>query len=235
MSQQINLFNPIFLEQKKHFSAHTMLQSLGLILVGSFLVFGYAKFQISSLRKEADSTTSQLKVAQAQLVKVTTEYAGRQKSRLLEDEIQRAEGELKAQEQMLEVVKKGGFGNTRGYSEYMTAFARQSISGLWLTGFKIEGVANDIELTGSAMRADLVPSYINRLRHEAVMRGKSFSTLSMVVPEVDAISKANTTSASAAKRVPARYINFNLKSFNTPAEQGGADAALSSPAGVKNK
>ena len=32
MSQQINLFNPIFMKQKKYFSVTTMLQALGLIV-----------------------------------------------------------------------------------------------------------------------------------------------------------------------------------------------------------
>ena len=36
-------------------------------------------------------------------------------------------------------LKSGGIGNTKGYSEYFRAFARQSVSGLWLTGFDING------------------------------------------------------------------------------------------------
>ena len=34
MSQQINLYNPLFLEKKKYFSAVTMTQAIGLIVVG---------------------------------------------------------------------------------------------------------------------------------------------------------------------------------------------------------
>jgi hypothetical protein len=37
MSQQINLFNPLFLKQKKYFSTVTMLQALG------FYAYGYEK------------------------------------------------------------------------------------------------------------------------------------------------------------------------------------------------
>ena len=43
MSQQINLFNPLFLEKKKYFSAVTMTQALGLIVLGmaGFYTFAF--------------------------------------------------------------------------------------------------------------------------------------------------------------------------------------------------
>ena len=42
MSQQINLYNPIFLKQEKHFSARTMLQATGVVLLGAAGVCAYA-------------------------------------------------------------------------------------------------------------------------------------------------------------------------------------------------
>ena len=49
MSQQINLFNPVFLKQKKYFSVMTMLQALGLIVLGSIVFYGYAWYQVQQL------------------------------------------------------------------------------------------------------------------------------------------------------------------------------------------
>ncbi len=51
MSQQINLFNPVFLTQKKYFSVLTMLQALGLIVLGSALFYGYALYQVAQMSK----------------------------------------------------------------------------------------------------------------------------------------------------------------------------------------
>ena len=50
MSQQINLFNPIFLKQRKYFSLLAMLQALGLIVLGSLFLYGYALYQVEQLR-----------------------------------------------------------------------------------------------------------------------------------------------------------------------------------------
>ena len=66
MSQQINLFNPIFLKQEKHFSALTMAQGLGAIFLAAILFTAYTAYQLSSLQAEQKSVTAQLQLAKNQ-------------------------------------------------------------------------------------------------------------------------------------------------------------------------
>lgn len=209
MSQQINLFNPIFLKKKKYFSALTMAQGLGLILLGSIAVVMFAHVQLDTLKSETVSTAHQLKQTKAQLAKVAAEYPPRQKSKELDQEIAQVEAEIKQQKQALDIVLQGGVGNANGYSEYLRAFSRQIVGGLWLTGFRISGIDNQIELQGRALQPQLVPGYINRLKHEAVMQGKAFETLTMEVPEVDV---KNDVGGSGKQRALASYIEFTLRS-----------------------
>ena len=56
MSQQINLFNPIFLKQRKYFSLLTMLQALGLIVLGSLFFYGYALYQVEQFKHKGAPT-----------------------------------------------------------------------------------------------------------------------------------------------------------------------------------
>jgi hypothetical protein len=209
VSQQINLFSPIFLTQKKYFSAVTMAQGLGLVVLGSLLFFAYVYFQNAGLGKQAADTTRRLAQEQSRLERIGTEYAPRAKSRLLQQEIERAEAELKARGEVLALLKGGEFGRTRGFSEYLRAFARQTISGLWLTGFSIKG--NDMEIRGRALQADLVPAYIQGLKRETVMQGKAFATLQMALPKAEATGKDVPAAAP-------RYVEFTLQS----SEPGGA-------------
>lgn len=213
MSQQINLFNPIFLKREKYFSAITMLQGLGLILAGSILVMIYARAQLSSLEAEAKATAVRLKSTQAQLAKVTTTYGARPASKALEQEIRKVESDIRVQQQVLAVVHKGNFDRTQGYSEYFRALARQIVDGLWLTGFTIVGTGSGIELHGRALRPELVPEYINRLKREPVMEGKSFSALQMDMPLLDAAGKSEGSGVvKIAGRTPAGYLEFSLQS-----------------------
>jgi len=220
VSQQINLFNPIFLKQKKYFSAVTMVQALGLILVGAIALTSYVSVQLFTLQAEAENTNKQLRTAQAQLAKVTAEYAPKQKSKALESEVKEAEAKVLVLQRVFEVLKKGEFGNTDGYAEYFRALARQIDEGVWLTGFYVHGAGTELGLKGRALQPDLVPAYISRLKREPVMQGKSFAALEMQSGE----------SASAGKEKPggtagSGYIEFNLRSAGidkADAQQAGA-------------
>ena len=231
MSQQINLFNPVFLKKKKHFSALTMAQGLGLILLGSIAVLVYARLQLATLQTETLASANQLKQTRAQLAKVSAEYAPRQKNKTLDDEIARLEAEVKSQQQAFDIVQKGGVGNTRGYSDYLRAFSRQIVNGLWLTGFSISGAGNNIELRGRASQPQLVPSYISRLKQEPVMQGKTFDTLAMEVPQADAENK-NEAAGAGKQRSLAGYIEFALRSADEASPVAGQTAH---PSGAGNK
>jgi hypothetical protein len=207
VSQQINLFNPIFLKQKKHFSATAMAQALGLIVVGMILMAVYSEYRLAQLNKDAVENGKRLALAQEQMNKLKG-TAARQKSKALEDELQRAEVELKSLQQVFDTLQKGDFGNTKGYSEYMHAFSRQIIDGLWLTGFTLQGAGAGIGLRGRALQPELVPAYIGRLKREPVMQGKSFSMLEIQTPQVEQAANNN----QPAKRTPAAYVEFTLQS-----------------------
>lgn len=221
MSQQINLFNPIFQQQKKHFSALTMAQTLGVIVAGAIALAAYGRFQLSRLDQQFNASNAQLAAVQKQLEVFRAQAGTRQKSKALQDEVRKTEAEVKSLQLAFETLQKGEFGNTKGYSEYLRAFARQIIGGVWLTGFNISGAGADIGLQGRALQPELVPAYIGRLKNEPVMRGKSFAALEMQVPQVEQTEQAGKDSAAAVKRVPAKYIEFSLQSSVNPNQQAG--------------
>jgi Tfp pilus assembly protein PilN len=229
VSQQINLFNPVFLKQKKHFSARTMLQGLGMIFLGSVAVVIYAQ--------EAAATANRLKATQDQLTRVVTEYAPKKKSSTLEAEISQVEADIKARRQVIEQVQKGDLGNTKGYSAYFRALSQQIVNGIWLTSFRIDG--GEIELRGRALHPELVPEYIARLGREPVMKGKSFSTLEMHVPLVDkpARNEGAASASAGTQQVPANYIEFRLRSAESASARSDTAAGTADTAetGVTRK
>ncbi len=185
MSQQINLFNPIFLKQKKYFSVITMLQALGLIVLGSFAFYGYAWYQVQSLANQTREMTKNYEAEQMRLAKFANEFSPQRSSQMLNDELKALEVQATAQDSLLNTLKSGAIGNTQGYSEYLRAFARQSVSGLWLTGFDINGDGTNMSLQGAVTNPQLLPAYIQRMNKEDVMRGKSFSMLQMKQPKTE--------------------------------------------------
>jgi len=201
MSQQINLFNPIFMKQRKYFSLLAMLQALGLIVAGSLLFYGYAVDQVGELRKQSEESTKRHNAEEVRLARFTAEFSPQQANQALQEEVRRTEKQVADQAELVEIIKSGAVGNTTGYSEYMRAFARQVVQGLWLTGFRVTGDAMQISLSGKVLSPELLPAYIQRLGKESIMQGKTFSTLQMQQPKVD-----------ANQGDIARYVEFELRS-----------------------
>lgn len=202
MSQQINLFNPIFLKQKKYFSVLTMLQALGLIVFGAALFYGYAAYQVKLLAKQSEETSKRYAAEQLRFASFLNEFSPQKSNQMLQDELKKFETEMAAQKEVLDALKTGVIGNAGGYSEYMRAFARQTVSGLWLTGFAIEGDGAQMSLQGAVLSPQLVPSYIQRLNKEKIMRGKTFSFLQMQQPKA-------VSDQVAAKG----YVEFSMRSI----------------------
>ena len=211
MSQQINLFNPLFTTKKARFSSGDMLKGVGLVFAGCTLLAAYLYYQVDVLTEEAAGANSLLVTSSMQLQKVKVQHAPKGKSQELEAQVQQSEQEILALRQVLDVLKKGNIGNTDGYSAYMRALARQSMDGLWLTGFNIVGAGNQVELEGKAIKPELLPLYINRLKNEPILQGKSFGTLEMMTPEAttEPVVKTERTNSPEQSKAPS-YIGFKL-------------------------
>ena len=70
MSQQINLFNPQFLEKKKYFSAVAMTQALGLITLGLAAFYGFAFWQDRNLARQTGESGRAYEQQKQQFAKV---------------------------------------------------------------------------------------------------------------------------------------------------------------------
>jgi hypothetical protein len=208
MSQQINLFNPIFMKQRKYFSLLAMLQALGMIIAGSLAFYGFAIYQVNQLNKQLEENTKRYNAEQQRLANYVSEFSPQMSGQLLQNEVQRLEKEVAVESEIIDTLKSGAVGNTIGYSEYMRAFARQAVQGLWLTGFKVTGDAAQISLSGGVVSPELLPIYIQRLGKERIMRGKTFSALKMQQAKVDAGVGAGQAPVPAARH----YVEFTLHS-----------------------
>jgi hypothetical protein len=226
MAQQINLFNPVFLKQKKYFSAVTMLQSLGLVVAGVLVFYGYTLYATRMQSRVAAESAQQLAVQSQQVAGL----GNRGKSRLVQDELARATTRLKQREETLGLLRTGGLGNSTGFARYLTALAHEGVSGVWLTGFSISGDETELQLSGRVLQADLVPLYLRALNREEVMRGRRISELRLTAREerdtVTAAPGANpqsTGEASAkAPAAPNRYVEFSLIALRSA---GAAEAS----------
>jgi hypothetical protein len=183
-----------------------MLQALGLIVLGSLFFYGYALYQVGQLKQQSEESTKRFNAEQARLARYTAEFSPQQANQILQAEVRRLENDLAEQTRIVDTLKSGSVGNTTGYSQYMRAFSRQVVQGLWLTGFKVTGDAAQISLSGGVLDPESLPVFIQRLGREQAMQGKSFSTLQM--------QQTKTDPGKDSKAAAVRYVEFTM--YSTP-------------------
>ena len=211
MSQQINLYNPLFLKQERYFSARAMAQALGLIALGLAAFYAYALMQTREAERLARDNQAQLAAQRDQLVTLGGSLLPQGRTQQIASDIARLEADVKARQSVVAALHTGELGNTSGFSGYFAAFGRKAMPGVWLTGFSLGESGNDLQVRGRVLHPDLVPAYLQVLNGESVMRGRQVTELKLSAKEASPV----TTAAGAATRpaAPERFVEF---SFTAP-------------------
>jgi hypothetical protein len=182
MSQQINLYSPIFRKQSKVFSAKTMLQGLALMAVAVGVFYYIVALQTSLLEVRAAESSRQLHAEIERLKAYGTREPAGERAKALAERRKALEASLASHAEALKAFDAGALGRTEGYAEPLRALARRSMEGVWLTRIEFAEAGGELSLTGRATRPELVPAYLERLRGEQALFGQAFSKLEVTRP-----------------------------------------------------
>ena len=202
MSQQINLYSPLFRKQKKVFSAMALLPAIGLVVLVVAVFYFYLSAQNSRLEVRAADSSRELQNELEQLKVYSAQQSPDMRVKSLAERRKKLEAEFNERTQGLEAMDKGTLGRTEGYSGLLRALARLSMDGVWLTRVRFSDERGEAFIAGRATRPELVPVYLERLRREERLRGQDFSSLEITRP-----AQASSTPAAQA-----RFVEFVLSS-----------------------
>lgn len=197
MSQQINLYNPLFLQKEKHFSARTMAQALGVVVLGAIALFAFSLLQTRSAERLAAQYRDQVARERDQLMKLGGQLSSPSRSKALQAQIGQLEAEVKLRQATLQALSTGELGNTAGFSEFLAALGRQALPGVWLTRIRIDDAGNGLAVEGRALRPELLPVYLKGLSREPMMRGRRVTEMKLVA-------------ARGAAGEPPAFVDFSL-------------------------
>jgi hypothetical protein len=177
MSQQINLYSPLFRKQKKVFSAVALLQAMGLVVAGVLAFYAYIALQGSLLEIQAADSASRLRSELERLKVLSASDAPEARAKALAEEKRRLEAALAERNRTAQALAESGLGRNEGYSASLRALARLSMDGLWLTRVQFADKDGEVAIAGLANHPELVAAYLERLRREEALRGQAFSRL----------------------------------------------------------
>ena len=201
MPQQINLYNPAFEAQRAVLSFKGAVAGWGAIAALLVVVASYLMVNLRSMEQQERELARQVAAAQADTQRLGSELASRRHDPRIAEEVARLEAEVKGRKEVIAVLGAGGLGDTRGFSDHLKAFARQSFEGVWLTGLSIATAGRDVTVQGRALQAAYVPGYLKRLNGENAMQGHPFSEL---------VIQEGSPDPAAKMAVRPNYVEFKL-------------------------
>jgi hypothetical protein len=203
VSQQINLYSPIFRKEAKVFSAVTMAQGLGLLVLAIAVLYFYMAAQSSLLELRALESGQQLKSEIERLKVYGALDSPAERAKALADRKKAVETALAGQTEALDAMR-ASFGRSEGYADVLRALARVSVEGVWLTRVQFSEEGGELSIAGRASRPDLVPVYLERLRRDRALRAQGFAQLEMTRPPAgaDSVPSYVDFALSAAAEAP---------------------------------
>lgn len=173
MHQQINLYQPIFREERKLFSLKTVSIATGVIVVALLGMWGLGARNVAEL----DDAVSQLRAQQAsqeQSAQRANEMLNAQGSpAAVEADVQRLSALLAERTNALNLLRSGAAGESRGFAPRLAALARQRAEGVWLEELVLGG-GEGLVLRGRSVDAERVPKYLQLLTQEPELAGARF-------------------------------------------------------------
>lgn len=177
MPQQINLCTPIFLTQKRYFSARTMAQAMGvfLLLGGSLSAYwtwslnqvsaGYQQ-SVASNQREIDRLQAAIKVNKASSAPADA---------ALVQELKQYRDELQRRERLLEELRRGLTREGWGHSARLQLVAQSIPPQAWVTEIKADDTR--LELSGYTLEPAALNIWMARLAASPLLQGQQLATV----------------------------------------------------------
>lgn len=101
----------------------------------------------------------------------------------LREQVARLEAERDRRRQVVERLRRGGFGNLSGFSSYLAGLAAKDVEGLWLTQVHLSQGGQQMALEGRAWSADRVPELLRVLSEHSAFQGIEFQQVQVSLDE----------------------------------------------------
>ncbi len=177
MRQQINFYNAEFSTGPQIFGAATLLIGCGVIMLAMLLTYVFTLHQHSNITSDLQIVRNQEKAAIERFENLRPTISAIGGDQNWSERLEEATRSLREKQLVLSLVQGSTLGGTQGFSGHLISLARRDTDGLWLTHIRLSGLAGKTQLEGKALRAELVPAYLQSLTEEPPFATQRFHQL----------------------------------------------------------
>ncbi len=183
MRQQINFYRADFRSEDQIFAAATLLIGCGVIMLAMLLTYVFALRQLSSIASELQIVRNQETAAIERLQNLRPAITAVSGDKTWAERLDDATRSLREKQLVLSLVQGSTLGDTQGFSRHLRSLARRDTDGLWLTHISLSALGDQTRLEGQALRAELVPAYLQSLAEEPPFATQRFHQFQIDGPE----------------------------------------------------
>lgn len=166
MNQQINLYQIQYRPQTRMFPAGFMLQATAVLLIAMLLMYGFAQQRVDGIEQELEVVTRLESVAHERLQNVGPLINAVTGETNWAEQLDNSLQMLAERQAVLSLIRGSTLGDNKGFSRHLRALARQDTEGVWLTHIALSALGDKTRLEGRAIRAELIPLYVQDLTAE---------------------------------------------------------------------
>lgn len=206
MQQQINFYRSEFSGKKKQLGSGVLLAGCGVIVALMVAAFGYVTYELAAIKVELNAANGQEQAAIQRLENFSPDGDGSSGDQSWQQRLEQAKHSLRDQQIVLTMVRDSAWGDIDGFSRHLKSLARQNTDGLWLSYIRLSALGDNTQLEGQALRAALVPAYLQSLSIEEPFAEQRFNQFQIDRPEEE---------DGGAKQASGGTLNFSLSSEAT--------------------
>lgn len=218
MAQQINLYDPALLRKRDWFALSNLVLGAGIAALLVATTGMLVRSGLPELQAQTTMGEAQLKAMRDQVLVLGQRVAERKADPRIEQELAAARQLAAARGEVLQALRQRLASGEPSFADYLRGLARQSMTGLWITGFAWDAASDGLEIRGRTTDPALLPEYIGRLNREPAFRGQAFAALTVAEGKPDTVAGSAAPIPSAQK---ALFHEFTL----VPVKRGAATGA----------
>lgn len=179
MTQQINLYQSTVFIKTSPLAARRLL--LAVVVGIGVLLLGYGAAYWRMWRADAylADVSARAQATRQRIVNLQQSYPTQTSSEMLAKQVEQLRAEKAARLPLLTLLVDHSPDVFPGFSEHLRGLAREDLAGVWLRGISLADGGHSLMLQGSALRAELIPRYVQRLSRQAAFSGLEFAHLVM--------------------------------------------------------
>ena len=188
-AQQINLYNAALRRKRDWLTLNGVAAVAGLFVL-VLVAAGFVLHQQAAAKRDAaQALEPRLAAARAETAQLGALLSGNAGSDAALRELADLKQQIAMRREVLTALQGGaGMDAVRGqsaigFADYLRGLARQTVNGLWLTGFAVAQGGQGMEVRGRMLAVDRLPEYIKRLNGETSFKGRQFVSLNISRPD----------------------------------------------------